>query len=792
MANNGPRRRQYPNSFWFRQPGSAYARTSGWPTRYYQRKIGGSIFTALAGLNTTSDDFQKKEGESPYLWNARLNGTKEPRKRAQSMSRMGQKFFCLPEGAEVTTTTSKGDLRVEISETRSIRWKINTNGRLTQVGLRFDFDVAPEHTNAHFVLIIRNSAGKELCRATERISELYNKKGEEVWFRLIRTLPAGSVTLEATLVDDFDNDGNPAEFSMYILANGTANHYYSIHELPNLDDALREKAYTWERGVNYPATSFKTTTWQTFPVWCQKGYFNAGGARYIPLGVKHDGKIEIYKVKYSDIDANTGEHHNLDSGTAELMIPDGTIDSKATQVRMAQAGNELFFVDGYSALKKVNLDDWTVSASVPDMNAVDTPHFTPNHYYYTGTIIVENGHFQQAKEDFQAGDTYDQNNWEQLDDGTSITAWPGASLIYFLNNRLFLSGFRHDTVGVGTPKAEPNLIIMSSIDSVKPQYDMYNRSLEFFYVPDRAPSMSAAAPITAFASIGDYLLVFTADGLVIEQVQSAVEFAGIAQTIPEGCQYGVIKQEHVVVGPNNVYFFNPTMGIMRTAGSTATKMSEPVDSFFDGMSEKQLSKAVLVMTGEVLRFYYPNQDNAYNNEALIDYVNIAQHRSYWFRDQNTPVAYVDADLNSEMYIAVGSEYPVVFTLDDGLRDFSCAILYEYYTRYVGTPDHLDHTIVRRVHLTTLQTYQSSIFVGLDYDHNNKPIVWRKFISPVPAGTFEPEDIFGDDSEAGASNIDIRILTDDTRFVQIRMKQYCYDFQAEILQVGFEYANRTTL
>lgn len=66
MAVNGPRRHQYPGSFWFRQPGQAYARTSGWPSRYYQRKVSGSVVAALAGLNTTSDDFAKRDGESPY------------------------------------------------------------------------------------------------------------------------------------------------------------------------------------------------------------------------------------------------------------------------------------------------------------------------------------------------------------------------------------------------------------------------------------------------------------------------------------------------------------------------------------------------------------------------------------------------------------------------------------------------------------------------------------------------------------------------------------------------------
>jgi hypothetical protein len=94
---------------------------------------------------------------------------------------------------------------------------------------------------------------------------------------------------------------------------------------------------------------------------------------------------------------------------------------------------------------------------------------------------------------------------------------------------------------------------------------MYNRSIEFFYVPDMASSQSAAAPVTAFSSIGDYLLIHTTDGIVIETVQSAVEFAGISQSVPEGSQYGVLKQEHVAEGRNVVYFYNPSMGVMRTA-----------------------------------------------------------------------------------------------------------------------------------------------------------------------------------------------------------------------------------
>ena len=787
------RRDGYPGGKWYKRPGQAYARTSKWPTRYYQRKIGGSIMAALAGINTTSDDFEKKEGESPYMWNARLDGTKEQRKRAQSMSRMGQQFYVMPEGSEVTTTANAGGLKIELTEQKSIKWPVYSSVRITQIGLRFSLD-DPAATNAHFVLILRDANGNELCRAIKKLTKIYEDRANVQWFRFIRTT-SGNAILEATIVDDLDNKGNPVGFSLFIDAKGDENHDYAEHELPNLDQSLREEAYEWHRGINIPVTSMKTCSWGTFGVWLQRGYFNAGGDRYSVMGVTNaEGKKEIYCVKYAQADYHTGEIDINENNPYEIkkLIPASKIDQRAAQVRMTQAGNELYFVDGYSALQRVNLDDWSVTNAVPNAADVDTFGYAGGMYYYANSIIVDGQNFWRCKEDHQGGDSFDaaeQGYWES-EDLSSLTAWPGASLIYFLNNRLFLSGFYEPTVGVGTPKAEPNLVIMSSITSVKPQYDMYNRSIEFFYVPDMAPSQSSAAPVTGFSSIGDYLLIHTTDGIVIETVQSAVEFAGITQSVPEGSQFGVLKQEHIAEGRNIVYFYNPSMGIMRTAGSTAQVISSPIDSLMQRLSDADKAAAHLCITEDLVRFYVGN--DGHNTMSLVDYATIHQHKSYWFRDQNTPVKSTYIDVASNFYMAVHSEYPCMFIIDESLKDFDCGILYEYYTKYIGTPDRLDHVIVRRIHVTTLQTYQSSVYIGLDYDHNNKPIVWRRFITPTVKGVFYPEDIFGDDEESGATNIDIRILTTDTRFVQIRLKQYCYDFQAEILQVGFEYANRTTL
>ena len=799
------RRNSYPGGKWYQRPDQAYARTTGWPTRYYQRKVTGSIVAALSGLNTTSDDFAKLEGESPYLWNARLNGTEEKRKRAQSMSRMGQEFLCLPKGVENEVIPEAGDIRIAISENHDIRWKMKVEGKTTRLGFRFSFDEAPADDNhGHFIVIVRRDDDNltEICRGVRSIKKLYEdwqKDNNTIeWFRLI-TVPNGDFYIQLSIVDDMDDEGNPNDFTLYLNSNGVANHEYADHKLPNLDKALREEDYVWQKGVSRPVVCYATTTAKTFPVWLQNGYFSRGTERWVPLGAIINGEKKIFAQKYADIDYQTGGYKIVTAETAGEMrelIPASKINQKAAQVRMTQAGNHLYFVDGYSKLQKINLDDWTVKDAKPDLSQVDTFGFTPNMYYYASTIIIapkDNPHFQKAKHDFQAGDTFNQNDWEQLDDGSSITAWPGASLIYFLNNRLFLSGFRNATVGEGTPKAEPNLVIMSSIDSVMPRYDMFNRSIEFFYVKDVSPSQSSTSPVTAFSNIGDYLVIFTADGLVLENVQAAVEFAGISQSVPEGSQFGVIKQEHVALGRNNIYFLSPSMGVMRTAGATATSISGPVDSEIQKMisDEHKLENISLVLTQDILRLYY-NDEEEENTKALIDYVSIAAHKSYWYRDDHTPVmsGYIDSGYN--VSIASHSQYPCLFFIEESLHDFDCAILYEYYTKYIATPDRLDHCIVRRIHVTTLQTFQSSVFIGLDYDHNNHPIVWRKFITPTEPGNFAPEDIFGDDQESGATNLDIRILTDDTRFVQLRLKQYCYDFQAEILMLGFEYGNRTVL
>ena len=354
------RRNSYAGDKWYQRPGQAYARSSGWPTRYYQRKQTGSMMVALSGLNTTADDFAKRQGESPYLWNARLNGTEEKRKRAQSMSRMGQQFFCMPDGIETTSTPNAGDIKLAIRENHDIRWLQKASGKTTRIGFRFSFDKAPASDNhAHFVAIIRKTDVNktEICRCVRSVQTLYSNwkrnKNTIEWFRLI-TVPKGNFYIQLSLVDDMDNEGNPNDYTLYVNSDGSANHEYADHELPNLDAALREEDYKWEKGVSRPVICRSSTSAKTFPVWLQNGYFSRGAERWAVLGAIINGEKRIFAQKYVDIDYQTGGYARVETPSTAMreIIPANKIDQRATQIRMTQAGNHLYFVDGYSALLK--------------------------------------------------------------------------------------------------------------------------------------------------------------------------------------------------------------------------------------------------------------------------------------------------------------------------------------------------------------------------------------------------------------------------------------------------------
>lgn len=779
------RRVSYPNKKWFQKPEGPYARSDSWSSRYYHRKTGGTIMANMAGLNVTDSDFTKKKGESPYLMNARLNGTKETRTRSQSMSRPGQKFMGVPEGSEIEQVRpmSEGINWFPVKEFATIRYEYKVSSRVTSIGLYLRAKENKD-SSAHFIAIIRDPETMvELCRAFVPVKDLGDEK--LYWFRLIKTA-SKDVLIDISLIDDVNRSGIPLNTDVDVLFGGEDNHDIAVHEVPNLDKALRELPYKFERGVGAPLVSAKTTDWKTFPIWLQNGHFVSESKRWIAVGViKGDGQKAVYKYPYLEVLLDGAKHQRI-TGPITEMIPPEKINQDATQIRMTQAGDALYFVDGYSKLQRVKLTDWTVEDAVP--TSTDILGFIPKQYYYKNNVIFHDNKIRRAKVDFEAGDTFSAADWDESD-LSEYSAWPGASLIYFLNNRLVVSGFYQDTVGA-TPKSEPNLVLLSSIDSIAPKYDFFNRSVEFFYTPDKAPSSTATSPITGFADLNDNLIVFMVDNLSFVSIPNGIEFGGSSQTTPVGAGFGALRQEHITQGRNNIYFYSTTEGVLRLGGSVSTPVSRPVDALLKRIIDPE--SVSLQLHKGMLRLYY-REEGDHNNSCLYDYTSYATHRSYWYRDDNTPVAYMNSDNGYDVELGVGSEYPCVIEADvQGSSDFDCAIVYEYHTNYMSAPNKSNSIIVRRVHLTSMQDFDASIFLGLDIDHKDNPIVWRRFIEYNKPDSTDANDIFYDTQDRGSTTVSARILTNDADLVQLRVKQFCYDSQAGILQMGLEYGEATNL
>jgi hypothetical protein len=190
---------------------------------------------------------------------------------------------------------------------------------------------------------------------------------------------------------------------------------------------------------------------------------------------------------------------------------------------------------------------------------------------------------------------------------------------------------------------------------------------------------------------------------------------------------------------------------------------------------------------------YYTEDSEFNKNCLFDYTAYAIHKSYWFRDDQTPIAYMNSDNGYDVEIGVGSEYPcVIETNVPETPDFDCAIPYEYHTNYLYAPNKTNGMIVRRVHVTTMQNFNASLFIGVDIDHNDNPIVFRHFIEYNAPDRSDADNIFYDTEDRGDTTVSNRLLTEDATHVQVRVKQYCYSSQAEILAIVLEYGENSAL
>lgn len=714
---------------WFEKYPGVYARTgSTWNGRPGQRDTR-ALFN-LFGLNTAMDPLHKEEGESPYLTNLRFFGEKELVERAQLMSRRGARYISGKSPTIVDRKESDGDSYIELCEGKTIQSTLSFVGKLEGISLKIQ---NTEKASGFLRISVRNEKGKEITNGVVDLEKVPSVGFSNQRVRFIMAAESSPVTVRLDVLDDVDpdtcSDSAPIQArKIRILSNGESNHQFSYVELPNLDECLKEQPIVWSDGVSAPLYGTITDTSSVIP---RLHLVCAKGIDYLIYPMKTSTGVSLCRTQISN-----GATVTLDSPVWK--------DAKA--VRGVQAEGYFYYVDGDSVLQRVNLTTWVTEPAVPAQSEIG---------------IVYTGDLAQAQ--------------------IELTAKKGASLILYHQNRIYLSGFKDD----------PNIVHFSLIDGTAPRVDQFNVTNRF-YSPDNAPEDTSCDPITALASLNDNVVVFRRESLSVFTLAGGFDFGSPQQLSPEGNRFGVLNQEAVAYGRNLIYFFNPTEGVMRFAGSLSKVESLKVDNILAAIPDENRANVFLEYFDFKVRLYFSLEPGTPNNRSLVMYTSFAKP-SPWFMDINTPVnSTVGVGAEDKLY-ALHSQYPSVYEVDakNQLTDFGSIIEAEYHTAYISSHDPFGWEMPRRVFAMVMANSTNSYYLGIDYDHRDKPSVWRKFVSARVDDVENNDAVFAQTEQAGIKTVQATVRS-RPKFYQLRIKTYCYRSQMELVALKVESGFKPTV
>ena len=96
-------------------------------------------------------------------------------------------------------------------------------------------------------------------------------------------------------------------------------------------------------------------------------------------------------------------------------------------------------------------------------------------------------------------------------------------------------------------------------------------------------------------------------------------------------------------------------------------------------------------------------------------------------------------------------------------------------------------MLRRVILRIVASGTNAWFIGLDFDHKDKPAVWRKYVQYQDDEGVPSEAIFDANEEVGTKVINL-MLRAKVRDYQVRIKVSTYDDPAMLMYISSEVGN----
>lgn len=706
-----------------------YSRTTNpWQSKVGRRNREFASFSNLLGLNTSFDDLHKRDGESPFLRNVRYMGNKQTVQRAQVTSRDGAKLLGAKDTGKYTNYPEQ--YHIEMWEGQAIEFNVEPTDKLI-VGGSFFIRNKEGAMGRLRVFLKQDHKSRPICDANIALENISKNEYVERSFRFINPLRADKgLTIRLEVEGDIEPDacGDIAEGrKIWLTASGYKNHLAASYTSPNVNECMREEAYDWKEEPSIPCMSLTYSTGTPM----KKGYMVCTDeGKFLVFPLKYDQRIELWRFN-----VDTHVYTQIDTSAAP-------VDARADAVRFAQGLGKLYFVDGYSKLQRIDLSTWKSEVAIAKQADIDEQGVTP--------------------EDMQAQ--------------------PGASLIIRINNRIWLAGFKEDPNFVqysilnsltGTPDAKT--------ENAGVQYDQFS-DISWFYSPDRSPKDSVCGPITALANYDGKLVIFRTNGCSIWKPGN--EFASPSQQDMHSYNIGVESQEDVTNLNGALFLYNRSEGVRRFTGADASYQSMQIDNELRKLPYD--SPRFLFGHANKIRLYCDLKNRGYADHNFI-YFQMLANTSPWYCDDNTPVCWVIGDQNDDTIYAMHPLYPAIYEVDaEGqYTDFDSSITMQYHTTYKSPGELSGWTILHRVLLKLVASSTNIWYVGVDFNHEDNPAVWRKYVKQQEDDGEIPESVFENTAEAGTQTIDL-MLRAKVRDFQVRVLVNCWRENAMLQYIEGQY------
>lgn len=711
-------------------PGS-YAPTES-QTRVSRRIHDGLSIDRNYGLDTTSDDLNSSPYSSPYYINGRYNSTNQVSQTGNSASVQGvTRLTSLYD--EVAPAIPHGPLTsIKLWQGKQIRFAVPYSGKI--VGTILKLKNAGGCRGILSIYLSATEGGPTLAEMAVDLCTVSQDNFEE---RQLYTMtpvawdanPLGKVYVRMEIWDDLAcqpstnpyNTGRVVE----IEASGDYAHEEWVYQLGEKNVPVQETP-SYQPVPNAPTLGFIYNNWESVPT------NRIEGVDY-GATVSLDGYLyDIFCIK----NANEAQVIIYDRQTNNVIEPPMTnipVDSQVKNLNLVQAADYVYYVDGYSALRKFKVGDWVAQEVTSDNPPV-----------------------------------------------------VGASLITFHSNRIWLSGFRYD----------PNLVQYTDITAdqktgeANPDYDNF---LWRFYSPDRSPLSTSSEPIVAMVEYQpDRLMIATTGNfnLYATSADPSTELPQQVSVHSDGA--GVAAAGDITSYRGIIYSFDPDEGIRRFTGSLWSKIPAALDSHIERVDMSKPRK----LWGYAYKLYFNYWDRVDGKAKCMVWDMAMNYQQFpWFMDSDIPFCDVRPNNDFEL-IGIHPQFPCIMRLYDTnvWRRLDTPIVFRRDSKFLSLPGNAADMILQRVFVKVISNINRCWYFGLSFDKHDLdpdrgvhawyrlPTWATKQVTANPEDPFHQEDVY---EQYATTILDMPNLNARALSVQVRAQAKTFREQANLISILLE-------